>query len=709
MLASTSPSVSWVYYNGTYVWDYTAYEQAHPDNWNSGLSSNYASSAIKCLTGSKCIQQTPTAANGIWIPYPANPNAPNPNDTVNKPFGIGINIIGYDYFTVAINPTQAGFSPIIYIDYAVPGKVDQTGGCIGLSGAANNYSFGGNHCAHPSSLGAWGPDPMIPGQWNVYNVPISAFNIGTILSETHGWIYKFFIQEQATNGANDQVYYLDQVGFSTAPLGAGTVTTTPTATSGTMIPPATQIIDDSKNVWTVTSGVIYKNGKTAGYSADVIVLLYQNGVIYQENSSKLWWSWNGTTWVSTIDPITTSAPTPTATPKSTATPAPTAKPTATPQPTVAPTPTPTPVAGAPGLPDAPTIFSTNGVGKVSGVYPAMNGAYVLFSPPSNAASLSAGGTPIQSYIATAYNSSGVAVATATSSLNTSVNAVSARVDFRGSLPSSGGSYTIKVAATNAKGTGPQSAASTPVTPNPYADYYLYSGTANGLSSAWGNYNGSVNMLSKGHVLSGESVSMEITGGTGDPWFIGYWMNPLAGGGYAGMFDLGQYEYVVMKVFPVDQATANAINVGFAYEEFIFGICGAGSAGGTCFDPTQDFKAGSLLTGGGLGNSPRIATVNPSLPYNSVTANTATSISSGGGQSFSAGTPYMWSVQDVRSVPITTPLTTTYGTLTPGVWNQMKIPISVLDNLHKGFTQELGISLSNGGTAVYITDVGFTSD
>ena len=66
MLASTSPSVSWVYYNGTYVWDYTAYEQAHPDNWNSGLSSNYASSAIKCLTGSKCIQQTPTAANGIW-------------------------------------------------------------------------------------------------------------------------------------------------------------------------------------------------------------------------------------------------------------------------------------------------------------------------------------------------------------------------------------------------------------------------------------------------------------------------------------------------------------------------------------------------------------------------------------------------------------------------------------------------------------------
>jgi len=388
------------------------------------------------------------------------------------------------------------------------------------------------------------------------------------------------------------------------------------------------------------------------------------------------------------------------------------------------TPTPTPTTSSPpasGLPGAPTLFSASGIGGVSGVYPAMNGAYVLFSPPSNAASLSASGAPIQSYIATAYNSSGAPVATATSVLNTLVNAVSARVDFRGSLPSSGGPYTIKVAATNSNGTGPQSAASEPVTPNVYADYYLYSGTASGLSSAWGDYNGSVNMLSTNYVYSEEHNSMMITGGTGNPWFIGYWINPLAGGGYAGMFDLGPYKYVVMKVYPVDQATANAINVGFAYEEFIFGVCGTGSSGGTCVDPTQDFTAGSLLTGGGLGNSPRIATVNPKLSYNSVSANTATSISSGGGQSFSAGTPYLWSVQDVRSIPLTIPLTTAYGTLTPGVWNQIKIPITDLDSgpnmavshstntVHEGYTQEIGISLSNGATAVYITDVGFTAN
>jgi hypothetical protein len=66
--------------------------------------------------------------------------------------------------------------------------------------------------------------------------------------------------------------------------------------SGTTIPLASQIVDSAGNVWTVSGGVIYENGATAGFSANVILLLYYNGTIYQENSSDSWFSWNGSGW-----------------------------------------------------------------------------------------------------------------------------------------------------------------------------------------------------------------------------------------------------------------------------------------------------------------------------------------------------------------------------------------------------------------------------
>jgi hypothetical protein len=65
---------------------------------------------------------------------------------------------------------------------------------------------------------------------------------------------------------------------------------------GTTIPSATQITDAQLNVWTVASGVIYENGSLAGYSANVVLLLYYNGVIYQENSAGGWWSWVNSNW-----------------------------------------------------------------------------------------------------------------------------------------------------------------------------------------------------------------------------------------------------------------------------------------------------------------------------------------------------------------------------------------------------------------------------
>jgi hypothetical protein len=72
--------------------------------------------------------------------------------------------------------------------------------------------------------------------------------------------------------------------------------------SGTTIPSATEIIDGSDNVWTVADGVIYENGRSAGYSNNVTHLLYVSNTIYQENAAGGWWSWNGSTWVASSDP-----------------------------------------------------------------------------------------------------------------------------------------------------------------------------------------------------------------------------------------------------------------------------------------------------------------------------------------------------------------------------------------------------------------------
>jgi hypothetical protein len=72
--------------------------------------------------------------------------------------------------------------------------------------------------------------------------------------------------------------------------------------NGTNVPSATQITDSSGHVWTVSGGVIFENGALAGYSKSVTLLLYDNNIIYEQNSAGGWWSWNGSAWVSSTDP-----------------------------------------------------------------------------------------------------------------------------------------------------------------------------------------------------------------------------------------------------------------------------------------------------------------------------------------------------------------------------------------------------------------------
>ena len=73
-----------------------------------------------------------------------------------------------------------------------------------------------------------------------------------------------------------------------------------TSPSGATIPASSSLTDAQGNVWTVTKGAVSWTTSTgvalAGYTANVILLLYYNGSIYQENSAHNWWVWNGATW-----------------------------------------------------------------------------------------------------------------------------------------------------------------------------------------------------------------------------------------------------------------------------------------------------------------------------------------------------------------------------------------------------------------------------
>jgi YVTN family beta-propeller protein len=72
---------------------------------------------------------------------------------------------------------------------------------------------------------------------------------------------------------------------------------TPSA-NGTAIPTAKEIIDNGRDVWTLSGGKAYENNELTP-SSDVILLLFYGGSVYQENNHHLWFGWNGQAWKST--------------------------------------------------------------------------------------------------------------------------------------------------------------------------------------------------------------------------------------------------------------------------------------------------------------------------------------------------------------------------------------------------------------------------
>jgi hypothetical protein len=103
-----------------------------------------------------------------------------------------------------------------------------------------------------------------------------------------------------------------RVTTTTTPTPTPTPSPTPTPTtessSGSSITTSGTLVDSTRAAWTVSGGVIYRNG-VATISSSVTLLLYWNHAVYQQNSWGDWWSWVNNGWVATTDPRV-AAPTP---------------------------------------------------------------------------------------------------------------------------------------------------------------------------------------------------------------------------------------------------------------------------------------------------------------------------------------------------------------------------------------------------------------
>jgi hypothetical protein len=67
------------------------------------------------------------------------------------------------------------------------------------------------------------------------------------------------------------------------------------------------LVDSELHVWTLPAdGYASEDGARAGGSYNVIAILYYNGVIYAENTSNEWYSWNGSSWTRVAGDPTTS-------------------------------------------------------------------------------------------------------------------------------------------------------------------------------------------------------------------------------------------------------------------------------------------------------------------------------------------------------------------------------------------------------------------
>jgi hypothetical protein len=95
---------------------------------------------------------------------------------------------------------------------------------------------------------------------------------------------------------NGTTAYNPSAAKSSSDMALAAATVTPSASNTVVLNNSGgTIIDGAGSKWTVSSGLVAKNGSTnaAGFTKNVVEIAYVNGTVWQENTSNLWWSWNG--------------------------------------------------------------------------------------------------------------------------------------------------------------------------------------------------------------------------------------------------------------------------------------------------------------------------------------------------------------------------------------------------------------------------------
>jgi hypothetical protein len=103
-------------------------------------------------------------------------------------------------------------------------------------------------------------------------------------------------------------YILTACGGSSDAGGDLASTAAAASRSGTLMPPATSIVDSTGKKWTLKNATVYRAGKKTAATSAQLVLYFKNGIYYQ-NTSNAWFSWTDSSgnWTSSTDPRSTTA------------------------------------------------------------------------------------------------------------------------------------------------------------------------------------------------------------------------------------------------------------------------------------------------------------------------------------------------------------------------------------------------------------------
>jgi hypothetical protein len=106
------------------------------------------------------------------------------------------------------------------------------------------------------------------------------------------------------NGTNAQKWTASAIAAAPVPKTA--------SPNDTVVPndSSSSIVDSAGTVWTVTGGVIHKNGTADTATSNVLEIAYVSGVVWQENNLNYWWSWTGTAWTPDSNIGLTTSPLP---------------------------------------------------------------------------------------------------------------------------------------------------------------------------------------------------------------------------------------------------------------------------------------------------------------------------------------------------------------------------------------------------------------